>query len=101
MIFHASQFAPLTCGGDVPGGETRTHEHVRRSGSCPIIHRYLHRLVLAFVGRRLAQFKCTKKLAWVVLHAMKAHWTAFKKAKVLRRDISVNNILITRLVKAS
>ncbi|KAI6119129.1 hypothetical protein EDD16DRAFT_1519533 [Pisolithus croceorrhizus] len=58
------------------------------------------RLVLAFVGRRLAQFKCTKKLAWVVLHAMKAHWTAFKKAKVLRRDISVNNILITRLLHA-
>ncbi|KAI6013862.1 hypothetical protein EDC04DRAFT_2579081 [Pisolithus marmoratus] len=86
--------APLICGGDVPHGETRTHEHARKAGSRPIIHRYLHRLVLAFVGRRLTQFKCTKELAWVVSHAMQAHWKAFKKAKVLHRDISVNNILI-------
>ncbi|KAI6113749.1 hypothetical protein EDD16DRAFT_1122776 [Pisolithus croceorrhizus] len=86
--------APLMCGGDVPRGETRTHERARKTGSCPIIHRYLHRLVLAFVGRRLTQFKCTKELALVVLHAMEAHWEAYKKAKVLHRDVSVNNILI-------
>ncbi|KAI6110183.1 hypothetical protein EDD16DRAFT_1898042 [Pisolithus croceorrhizus] len=57
-------------------------------------HRYLHRLVLGFVRRRLTQFKRTRELAVGIFHAMEAHWKAFEKARVLHRDISVNNILI-------
>lgn len=85
---------PLLCGGDVPRSETRTHWRAEKANSCLIGHRYLHRLVLGFVGRRLTQFNSTRELAQAVYHAMKAHWKAFQKAGVLHRDVSVNNILI-------
>ncbi|KAI6142706.1 hypothetical protein BKA82DRAFT_25818 [Pisolithus tinctorius] len=92
LIRHnVEHIAPLVCGGDVPRGETRTHEHAKTR---PISHRLLHRLVLDFVGRRLTEFKSTKELAQAVLHAMTAHWLAFDKAGILHRDVSVNNILI-------
>ncbi|KAI6097159.1 hypothetical protein F5141DRAFT_1255676 [Pisolithus sp. B1] len=86
--------APLLCGGDVPHGETRTHERTKHSS--PVMHLCLHRLVLDFVGRRLTEFECTKELAWAVLHAMKAHWKAYERARVLHRDVSVNNIRIDK-----
>ncbi|KAI6163461.1 hypothetical protein EDD17DRAFT_1507184 [Pisolithus thermaeus] len=73
--------APLVCGGDVPRGETGTHKRAEQTDSYPISRRYLHRLVLG-------------ELAVGIFHAMEAHWKAFEKARVLHRDISVNNILI-------
>lgn len=85
---------PLLCGGDVPRNETRTHCRAKKANSCLIGHRYLHRLVLGFVGRRLTQFNSTRELTQAVYHAMEAHWKAFQKAGVLHRDVSVNNILI-------
>ncbi|KAI6161826.1 hypothetical protein EDD17DRAFT_1896753 [Pisolithus thermaeus] len=86
--------APLLCGGDVPRGETGTHKRAEQTDSYTISRRYLHRLVLGFVRHRLTQFKCTRELAVGIFHAMEAHWKAFEKARVLHRDISVNNILI-------
>ncbi|KAI5984862.1 hypothetical protein EDD15DRAFT_2374764 [Pisolithus albus] len=92
--FDIPHIVPLVCGGEVRDGETRTHERVNNKDSSPVMHLCLHRLVLAFVGRQLTEFKCTKELAQAVLHAMEAHWQAYEKAGVLHRDISVNNILI-------
>ncbi|KAI6130735.1 hypothetical protein EDD16DRAFT_1796514, partial [Pisolithus croceorrhizus] len=48
---------PLLCRGDVPHGETRTHECTKHSS--PVMHLCLHRLVLDFVGCRLTEFECT------------------------------------------
>ncbi|KAI6116466.1 hypothetical protein F5141DRAFT_1213058 [Pisolithus sp. B1] len=86
--------APLWCGGDVPHGGTRTHERIKPKDSSPVMHLCLHRLVLDFVGCRLTEFKCTKELARAVLHAMTAHWQAYKRARILHRDVSVDNIRI-------
>ncbi|KAI6005425.1 hypothetical protein EDC04DRAFT_2527025, partial [Pisolithus marmoratus] len=87
---------PLMCGGDIPHSETRTHKHVKPKDLSPVMHLCLHRLVLDFVGHRLTEFECTKELTQAVLHAMKAHWKAFRRAQVLHHDISINNICINK-----
>ncbi|KAI6035679.1 hypothetical protein EDC04DRAFT_3033548 [Pisolithus marmoratus] len=86
--------APLMCGGDVPRGETRTHEHADQMDSSLISPRHLHRLVLEIVGRRICEFRSTRELTQAVAHAMRAHWHAYNDAKVLHSDITANNILI-------
>ncbi|KAI6013038.1 hypothetical protein EDC04DRAFT_2904791 [Pisolithus marmoratus] len=86
--------APLMCGGDVPRGETRTHEHAYQMDSRLISSKHLHRVVLEIVGRRICEFKSTRELTQAVVHAMRAHWKAYNDAKVLHSDITANNILI-------
>lgn len=72
-----------------------------------------HRLVHGVVGRPLCTFDCTKQLVTAVLDALKgvlplscirgvtlthereAHSRAFELAKILHRDISAGNILLT------
>ncbi|KAF8836848.1 hypothetical protein BDN67DRAFT_860199, partial [Paxillus ammoniavirescens] len=91
---------PQVCGGDVggPGSETNTHELDGEPWLCvrlkitPFVH---YRLLLDVVGRPLTSFKCTKELVRGVLDAMKAHWFAYNIVKVLHRDISAGNIILT------
>ncbi|KIJ04883.1 hypothetical protein PAXINDRAFT_103981 [Paxillus involutus ATCC 200175] len=91
----------LVCGGDVggPGSETDIHELAGAPWLCvklkvtPFVH---YRLVLDVVGRPLTSFKCTKELVRGILGAMTAHWFAYNIVKVLHRDISPGNIILTK-----
>ncbi|KAF8553900.1 hypothetical protein OG21DRAFT_1509533 [Imleria badia] len=85
-------------GGDVEGGRTQTQDLVDAPWLCvrPRISPYQHyRLVHRIVGRALFKFECTKQLVMSVFDALQAHSHAFKFAKILHRDISVGNIILT------
>ncbi|KAF8510660.1 hypothetical protein BU17DRAFT_8491, partial [Hysterangium stoloniferum] len=47
------------------------------------------------IGRTLTDFRNTKEMVTAVRDAMIAHGDAYDKAKILHRDISSGNILIT------
>ncbi|KAH9855743.1 hypothetical protein C2E23DRAFT_893185 [Lenzites betulinus] len=53
------------------------------------------RMVIDKVGRPLTQFTCTRELIEAVRDAVLGHKRAWEDARVLHRDISVGNILIT------
>ncbi|KAI9567163.1 hypothetical protein HD554DRAFT_2024342 [Boletus coccyginus] len=85
-------------GGDVDGGRTQTQELADAPWLCvrPRISPYQHyRLVHRIVGRPLFKFECTKQLVTAVFNALQAHSHAFKIAKILHRDISAGNIILT------
>ncbi|KIJ13561.1 hypothetical protein PAXINDRAFT_13524 [Paxillus involutus ATCC 200175] len=90
----------VVCGGDVGGhgSKTNIHELAGAPWLCvklkitPFVH---YRLLLDVVGRPLTSFKCTKELVTGILGAMKAHWFAYNTVKVLHRDISLGNIILT------
>ncbi|KAK7030407.1 hypothetical protein VNI00_014151 [Paramarasmius palmivorus] len=60
--------------------------------NCPLRH---YRLVLQEVCRRLVSFKTTWELLNAIKDAMKAHEVAYEKAKILHRDVSTGNIMIS------
>ncbi|KAF8549298.1 hypothetical protein OG21DRAFT_1500509 [Imleria badia] len=85
-------------GGDVEGGRTQTQDLVDAPWLCvrPRISPYQHyRLVHRIVGRALFKFACTKQLVTGVFDALQAHSHAFHVAKILHRDISAGNIILT------
>ncbi|KAG9317806.1 hypothetical protein JVU11DRAFT_2029 [Chiua virens] len=85
-------------GGDIDGGTTRTQEFVNAVWLCvkPRISPYQHyRLFHPVVGRPLYEFDCTRQLVTGVFHALEAHSHAFEDAKILHRDISAGNIILT------
>ncbi|KAF8555778.1 hypothetical protein OG21DRAFT_810170 [Imleria badia] len=85
-------------GGDVDGGRTQAQYLVDAPWLCvkPRISPYQHyRLVHRIVGRPLFKFECTKQLVTAVFDALKAHSHAFTSAKILHRDISAGNIILT------
>ncbi|KAI9461158.1 hypothetical protein F5148DRAFT_983140, partial [Russula earlei] len=82
---------------------TRTQDYVI-GGYCNCIwcpgtlrvKRYVHyRLVLNTLGQPLSMFGLTWELCQVIQDAMIAHTDAYDKAKILHRDVSTGNILIT------
>ncbi|KAG9317721.1 hypothetical protein JVU11DRAFT_1937 [Chiua virens] len=85
-------------GGDIEGGKTRTQEFARAAWLCvkTRISPYQHyRLFHPVVGRPIYEFECTKQLVTGVFDALEAHSHAFEKAKILHRDISAGNIILT------
>ena len=102
-------------GGDVDGGRTQTQDLADAPWVCvrPRISPYQHyRLVHRIVGRALFKFECTKQLVIAVFDALQgalirmyandtltcereAHSHAFNVAKILHRDVSVGNIILT------
>ncbi|KAK7041708.1 hypothetical protein VNI00_008997 [Paramarasmius palmivorus] len=52
-------------------------------------------IVFAQVGRTIRDFKDSLELVQATLHAVQAHQEAYEKARILHRDISIGNILIT------
>ncbi|KAI9062376.1 hypothetical protein FKP32DRAFT_1574173, partial [Trametes sanguinea] len=60
----------------------------------PTVQRQHYRLVVREVGLPLQEFRSGQELVSVIIDAVMAHEDAFKRAKVLHRDISVGNILI-------
>ncbi|KAH9025840.1 hypothetical protein EDB85DRAFT_2149458 [Lactarius pseudohatsudake] len=78
-----------TCTGrfaNEPWALKSTHEFTR--------HRH-HRLILDDVGKKLNTFRCSRDMVRAVHAALVAHRDAFEKCKILHRDISPNNILLT------
>ncbi|KAI9430286.1 hypothetical protein H4582DRAFT_2087211 [Lactarius indigo] len=57
-------------------------------------HRH-HRLILDNIGKKLETFQCSKDMVRAVLAALIAHRDAYNKCRILHRDISPNNILLT------
>ncbi|KAH7887107.1 hypothetical protein F5I97DRAFT_1106621 [Phlebopus sp. FC_14] len=88
---------PLECSGDL-GYQTVTETLVSADWSCvrmPLTGHVHYRIVLGVVGRKLTTFKSTKELVQALLDALSAHWAAYEVAKILHRDISSGNIIIT------
>ncbi|PPQ73445.1 hypothetical protein CVT26_015832 [Gymnopilus dilepis] len=52
-------------------------------------------MTLGVIGRRLTEFSSSREFVSAVADAMEAHDAAFFDARILHRDISVGNILIT------
>ncbi|KAF8546653.1 hypothetical protein OG21DRAFT_1501900 [Imleria badia] len=85
-------------GGDVDGGRTQAQDLVDAPWLCvkPRISPYQHyQLVHRIIGRVLFKFECTKQFVTAVFDALKAHSHAFNSAKILHRDISAGNIILT------
>ncbi|KAH9975124.1 hypothetical protein BGW80DRAFT_1204651, partial [Lactifluus volemus] len=82
---------------------TRTQDYLSRPGGAyswcpghPRVEPYIHhRLVLETVGMPLNHFKSTRQLCEVIRDAIVAHTAAYNKTRILHRDVSAGNILIT------
>ncbi|KAI1791904.1 hypothetical protein LXA43DRAFT_1009763 [Ganoderma leucocontextum] len=89
------RIATLVCGGDVGGPlqqPTVTHDcFPERKRPVPRVH---YRIVIKEIGLPLVEFADFGELNRVFLDAMAAHYTAWEKAGILHRDVSVGNILI-------
>ncbi|KAK0496650.1 hypothetical protein EDD18DRAFT_171205 [Armillaria luteobubalina] len=91
--------AKLETGGDIPDMVTITPQYARTLPNQPPGNRLptlqAHRIFLKTIGRDLTTFCSVKSLVTCIADAMKAHQVAFHRACILRRDISVGNIMIT------
>ncbi|KAI0319060.1 hypothetical protein OF83DRAFT_1112345 [Amylostereum chailletii] len=90
--------APMLCAGDVDGQRTLTQDFVEEPWACgaaEIVAHQRYRVVLGVVGRPLDSFKSTFELCQAIADAVEAHALAFALLKILHRDISAGNILIT------
>uniref|UniRef100_A0A0W0FRP8 Protein kinase domain-containing protein n=1 Tax=Moniliophthora roreri TaxID=221103 RepID=A0A0W0FRP8_MONRR len=66
------------------------------TGSDAVLRNHQHYfIVFAQVGTPLKDFKNSFELVQATSHAIEAHKGAYEQAKILHRDISVGNILIT------
>ncbi|EIW78333.1 hypothetical protein CONPUDRAFT_127890, partial [Coniophora puteana RWD-64-598 SS2] len=93
-----SHLAPMECSGDVlstHGMRTRTQDYskpylgLRLSG-------YVHyRIVFGVVGTSLHDFSAPHQLFSALADALEAHRDAYTKAKILHRDISAGNIILS------
>ncbi|KAF8836850.1 hypothetical protein BDN67DRAFT_261607 [Paxillus ammoniavirescens] len=81
---------PQVCGGDVGGPSSEINTHGLAG---PFVH---YRLLLDVVARPLTSFQCTKELVRGIHGAMKAHWFAYTAVRLLHRDISPGNIILTK-----
>ncbi|KAI0273346.1 hypothetical protein BC834DRAFT_947568, partial [Gloeopeniophorella convolvens] len=81
---------------------TTTQDFVKTAGRAtwcygnPRVEPYVHyRLVLDTLGRPLSHFESTRQLCEVMRDAIVAHDEAYQRTRILHRDISAGNILIT------
>ncbi|KAL7928503.1 serine/threonine-protein kinase Sgk2 [Trichoderma chlorosporum] len=63
-------------------------------------NRILSCLVISPAGRVLSDFRCIKELLEALRDAIKAHRSLYMEGRILHRDISSNNIIITDAKKA-
>ncbi|EPS97532.1 hypothetical protein FOMPIDRAFT_1128353, partial [Fomitopsis schrenkii] len=83
--------------GDARYGETslfatRTQEFLPDDTDQPRL--ILYRLLLKEIAEPLERYSTSHQLVSIMFHCVLAHKQAWTKAKILHRDISVNNILI-------
>ncbi|KAF9475140.1 hypothetical protein BDN70DRAFT_865329 [Pholiota conissans] len=100
-VRHIAEFG---AGNDVRNHATLTAKFATEGWACqrasedtePIIPELVqYRMTLLVIGRRLDDYHCTRNFVFAVKDAMEAHDDAYFKAKVLHRDISAGNILLT------
>ncbi|GJE90363.1 hypothetical protein PsYK624_064940 [Phanerochaete sordida] len=88
--------ATAIAGGDVGGGGARqltiTQDYL--TGDSKPARRFHHRLIIWEVGRPLKTYTHGGKLVTAIVQALLGHKSAWTKAKILHRDVSMNNILI-------
>ncbi|KAH7920142.1 hypothetical protein BV22DRAFT_1040188 [Leucogyrophana mollusca] len=93
--------APFDRGNDVGGigGITVTQQMVEEAWACKpqweVTGHIHYRMVLGVVGRVLTTFNCTFELVSGMSDAIEAHKYAYESAKVLHRDVSAGNIILT------
>ncbi|KAI0273344.1 hypothetical protein BC834DRAFT_1037998 [Gloeopeniophorella convolvens] len=81
----------------LPVQRTVTQDFVKGCYGNPRVEPYVHyRLVLKTLGWPLNHFKSTWQLCRVMRDAIIAHDEAYQRTRILHRDISAGNILITR-----
>jgi len=71
-----------------------------QQGQTPFDDRILRALAISPAGRSIIQFKTTTELLECLRDAIKVHRSLFTDGKILHRDISENNIIITDPGKA-
>ncbi|EIW78334.1 hypothetical protein CONPUDRAFT_167363 [Coniophora puteana RWD-64-598 SS2] len=90
--------APMERSGDVPsihGARTQTQDYSEQYLGI-LISGYVHyRLTLGVVGKRLSQFSSPSQLVSALADALEAHKGAYESAKILHRDISAGNIILS------
>lgn len=64
-------------------------------------NRLLRCLVISPAGRALCDFRSIKELLTAIRDSIKAHSSLYLKGRILHRDISENNIIITDPKKAN
>ncbi|KAG6895060.1 hypothetical protein C0992_003294 [Termitomyces sp. T32_za158] len=85
------------------GANGKSHIHISKldgSWKCGkswhrVVQRFLHRFVSDIIGKPLKTFTSSKHLLQVVSHAFIAAKEAYELCRIIHRDISANNILIT------
>ncbi|KAF9027320.1 hypothetical protein BDZ89DRAFT_1066995, partial [Hymenopellis radicata] len=96
--------ATMVVGGDVEGMRTKTQEACLKRSAFPLgDHTYFrfqnplqcHRIFLDTIARDLSAFGNCRVLVNCVADAMEADECAFAYARILHRDISSGNIMIT------
>ncbi|EPS96736.1 hypothetical protein FOMPIDRAFT_1101120, partial [Fomitopsis schrenkii] len=85
--------------GDVRHGDssffcTRTQKFLPDDSGQPRL--ILYRLLLKEIAEPLETYRSSRQLVEVLFHCIVAHEQAWTEAKIVHRDISVNNILIYR-----
>lgn len=87
--------ATFRCGGDVEPRQRTKSQKYFNTETVDFIARIHHRLVIEEIGKPLDDYESAHELTQVMYGALKGHWSAYKNAEVLHRDISDGNILIT------
>ncbi|KAH7906180.1 hypothetical protein BJ138DRAFT_987575, partial [Hygrophoropsis aurantiaca] len=92
----------LLCGGDVGGTNaqpTGSYNLIKapwRCGNRKVTPHTHYRQVVDVVGKTIHGVTSSRQLVQVILDALQAHRVAFEQCKILHRDVSAGNILITR-----
>ncbi|KAI0794673.1 hypothetical protein C8Q74DRAFT_1445969 [Fomes fomentarius] len=90
--------ATLICGGDVggPGAQTTEVQECLFAQDPQSRHvaRIHYRICVEEIGLPLTDFKNFKELSYIFILALQAHHSAWTRAGVLHRDISIDNIMI-------
>ncbi|KAH9889452.1 hypothetical protein C8Q73DRAFT_159471 [Cubamyces lactineus] len=89
----------LLCHGDVLGQKTVAQEiwqFVNRNSGrkCQMKEHRHYRIVVQEVGKLIVEFSNGKQLVKILSDCVLAHKEAYKKAKVIHRDVSVGNMIM-------
>ncbi|KAI0064457.1 hypothetical protein BV25DRAFT_1914183 [Artomyces pyxidatus] len=78
---------------------TRTPLYVQRPWACKTRRLTWHshyRIAFDTIALPLSCFKSTRQLCSVIRDTIRAHWIAFTVARILHRDVSAGNIMMTK-----
>ncbi|KAH9889462.1 hypothetical protein C8Q73DRAFT_159665 [Cubamyces lactineus] len=96
---------PLLCHGDVLGQKTVAQEIWQLANGnpereCQMKEHRHYRIVVKEVGKPIYEFSNGKQLVKILSDCVLAHKEAYKKAKVIHRDVSVGNMIMIPVDKS-